>query len=576
MKKAIAFVVMTIALICMITTIHHYTYNNVYYETSKRYETMSLEKGEVASDIIDDDVVVRVKVDYGGNLFEAIEGIQNQHLKDINDDSTNEEVVEARRKMRQAMREFHLSTNYQRLETLNLTNYESVYVSTYSPYIEYTYSATDFVKNKNTILSSISANRGVESVYVADGIVDYKEQMSRVIRHAGMSDVVLNRTYTGSGVVVGVLEPGIIDKNFAGLEGTNYKIKKQFLLDNTVADHTTYMATYIAGKNGIAPNAKILSISLNGTPVNEIDWMVDNDVDIINMSYCEANPTGVYSSESAYVDYIAYTEKVVMIAAAGNGSENGGNGYIGNPALALNAITVGSTNYFNNLVANFSSHVVVDRSSDKPTLCVIGQGVLIPDAGGRTMSGTSASAAVVSGISALLLEQTPGFKLYPARLRAYLVAHCKRLDGYEYTPSRPINEYLGAGTLDLLFKNSHRKVHCTETYCRPEDTDEYFFNFHVSLNKGEKLRFAVSWLAKATGNVGETVYGDYDLKLVREGTIVETSNSVRSNVEVLEWVAPSSKYYYLRIIKYGDWIYNEPYLMADELSYCFWIDSAES
>lgn len=113
------------------------------------------------------------------------------------------------------------------------------------------------------------------------------------------------------------------------------------------------MATYIAGKNGIAPNAKILSISLNGTPVNEIDWMVDNDVDIINMSYCEANPTGVYSSESAYVDYIAYTEKVVMIAAAGNGSENGGNGYIGNPALALNAITVGSTNYFNNLVANF-------------------------------------------------------------------------------------------------------------------------------------------------------------------------------------------------------------------------------
>ena len=70
--------------------------------------------------------------------------------------------------------------------------------------------------------------------------------------------------------------------------------------------------------------------------------------------------------------------------------------------------------------------------------------------------------------------------------------------------------------------------------------------------------------------------GDYDLKLVREGTIVETSNSVRSNVEVLEWVAPSSKYYYLRIIKYGDWIYNEPYLMADELSYCFWIDSAES
>ncbi|MEI3504753.1 MAG: hypothetical protein V8Q77_00335 [Bacilli bacterium] len=37
-----------------------------------RYETMSLEKGSWDWQIIDDDVVVRVKVDYGGNLFEAI------------------------------------------------------------------------------------------------------------------------------------------------------------------------------------------------------------------------------------------------------------------------------------------------------------------------------------------------------------------------------------------------------------------------------------------------------------------------------------------------------------------------
>lgn len=577
MKKAIAFVVMAIAIITMITTIHHYTYDNVFFETSKKYETMSLEKGEMASDeIINDDVVVRVKVDYGGNLLEAIRGIQNQYLSTITDDSTEEEIKEARRGMRQAMREFHLSMNYQRLEKFNLANYESVYVSTYSPYIEYTYSTTEFVKNRNAILSSISSNRGVESIHVADNYVEYDEQLSDAVEKAGMGDVFLRRTYTGTGVVVGVLEPGIIDKNFAGLAGTNYKIKKQLFQDNTVAEHTTLMATCIAGRNGIAPQAKILSISLNGSPVNEIDWMVDNDVDIINMSFCEGTPTGVYSSVSAYVDYIAYTEKVIMVAAAGNNRENGGPGYIGNPALAVNAISVGSTVYTNTAVAPFSSNVVADQSSAKPTLCVVGHVVTIPDANGRIMNGTSVSAAIVSGICALLLEETPHFRMYPARLRAYLVAHCKRLGSYEFTPSRPLNEYLGAGTLDLLFRNNHRKVHFTETYCKASDTAEYFFDFPVTINEGETLRFAVCWDAIATGNLGETVYGDYDLKLFRETTLVETSNAMKSNVEVLEWKAPSSKMYHLRIKRYGDIINNSSLSNVDELSYCFWIDSAES
>lgn len=575
MKKTITFVVMFIAVIAMITTIHHYTYDNVYYETNKKYETMSLKNFEMAADdIISDDVVVRVKVDYGGNLFETIAGIQKQYLSTVDDNSTNEEIVEARRKMRQAMHEFHLSTNYQRLESIDLTNYESVYVSTYSPYIEYTYKTTDFIEHKNTILSSVSTNRGVESVYITDSDKEYEPQISNAVAHAGMADVIANRTYTGSGIVVGVLEPGIIDKNFVGLEGTNYKIKKQLFQNNTVELHTTYMATCIAGKNGVAPNAKILSICLNGTPVNEIDWMIDNDVDIINMSYSELTPTGIYSSESAYVDYIVYTEKVVVVASAGNESGDGGTGYFSNPGLACNAITVGSTDLVNIQAADFTSHVSAECTSVKPTISIVGEGIRVPDTS-ISISGTSASAAIVSGISALLLEEKPAYKIFPARLRAYFAAHSKRLDGYEYTSSYPINEYLGAGTLALSNKNKHKTIICSETYCKGSNTDEFFFERAVYLQEGETLRFAVSWNAVATGNVGETIYGDYDLKLVRDGMVVEASNAVKSNVEVLEWTAPSTKLYFLKIKRYGDIINNISTEDTDELSYCYWIDEAE-
>ena len=49
------------------------------------------------------------------------------------------------------------------------------------------------------------------------------------------------------------------------------------------------MASVIAGRIGIAKDAMIYSAQAFDTPNNEVDWMIENGVDIINCSYATSN-----------------------------------------------------------------------------------------------------------------------------------------------------------------------------------------------------------------------------------------------------------------------------------------------
>ena len=71
----------------------------------------------------------------------------------------------------------------------------------------------------------------------------------------------------------------------------------------------------------MCPDAKLLSVELSGNAVSEIDWMLDRNVNVINLSYGNDNPTGNYDSNSAYMDYIVNTYKVTIVAAVGNNGE---------------------------------------------------------------------------------------------------------------------------------------------------------------------------------------------------------------------------------------------------------------
>ena len=51
--------------------------------------------------------------------------------------------------------------------------------------------------------------------------------------------------------------------------------------DNPDSEHATLMAAYIAGSDGIAPDVTLFNICLYDTMVNEIDWLLNNGVNIL-------------------------------------------------------------------------------------------------------------------------------------------------------------------------------------------------------------------------------------------------------------------------------------------------------
>ena len=193
--------------------------------------------------------------------------------------------------------------------------------------------------------------------------------------------------------------------------------------------HGTHICGIIAGKNGIAPNADIISIKVldekgNGT-ANEmiygLHWIKKNlekwNIRIINISV--AFMSG--ADHKKQKDILALINElwdlgVVIVAAAGN---NGPNPFsVTVPGIARKIITVGSSD-------DNSRHY----SGVGPTnCCIVKPEILAPGTkiyscakdkkGYVSKSGTSMAAPVVTGAIALALSVNPG--LTPVQIKLLL------------------------------------------------------------------------------------------------------------------------------------------------------------
>lgn len=244
--------------------------------------------------------------------------------------------------------------------------------------------------------------------------------------------------------------------------------------------HGTFMAGLIAGSGeasggtykGVAPAAKIVSLKVagrdGGTTVGQIimaiQWVVDNKdaygIDVLNLSL------GTESTRSYKVDPLnkavqrAWEKGIAVVVAAGNAGSNPST--IAKPADDPLVIAVGATD--DRTTLQTADDVIADFSSRGPTPV---DGVVKPDIvapgsrlvslrspgsaiekefpGGvdstyRRGSGTSQSAAVVSGAVAALLSKHPN--LSPDQLKFALSKSANPLSGVDVAAA-------GAGVLDL-------------------------------------------------------------------------------------------------------------------------------
>jgi subtilisin family serine protease len=212
----------------------------------------------------------------------------------------------------------------------------------------------------------------------------------------------------GRGVKIGMIDSGV-DGSHPALEGA---IVSQFdgLSPAPLNDisHGTAIALLAGGAVepflGAAPEAEIYAArafdkTKNGETLNSVrailrslDWLVAQDVDVINMSF--AGPENKLLSKA--LNAVIKTD-VVLVAAAGN---NGAKAPFAYPAAVPGVIAV---------TALDAKNRIYNRANQGPYIYVAAPGVdvILPAEKSKVSlkSGTSYGAALVSGIAALVIEQ---------------------------------------------------------------------------------------------------------------------------------------------------------------------------
>ena len=262
---------------------------------------------------------------------------------------------------------------------------------------------------------------------------------------------------TGKGVGVALIDSGVapvtglVDQVVNGPD-LSFESQEDDLRNIDTYGHGTHMAGIIAGRDpdlkegnehdsrkfaGVAPSAHVVSLKVatasGAVDVSQvlaaIDWVVQHRADpdlnirVLNLSFGTDSMQDPALDPLSYAVEVAWKSGIVVVVSAGN---DGGSTALRMPARNPYVIAVGAAhnNATNSLdddyVADFSNHGGSDRRVD---LVAPGKSVASLRAPGSVSdvdfpgarvstrffrgSGTSQSAAVVSGAVALLLEKRP-------------------------------------------------------------------------------------------------------------------------------------------------------------------------
>ncbi|HST84833.1 MAG TPA: S8 family serine peptidase [Kineosporiaceae bacterium] len=319
--------------------------------------------------------------------------------------------------------------------------------------------------------------------------------MTNVTRITGATEM-WKKGYTGKGIDVAVIDTGIAP--VSGLLDPNKVIIGPDLSFESQDVNTRYLDTYghgtnmagiIAGREvapstgsayaadtsnhyGMAPDARLVSLKLadHGGAVDvsqmiaAIDWVVANrwkegmNIRVLNISYGTISKQNAQADPLSWAAEIAWKLGIVVVASAGNDGDTTVG--LASPAynpwvIAVGAQdTKGTASYTDDTVPSFSERGI--NGGRGPDVVAPGVGIISLGVPGSLLyetyksarigngflrgSGTSQSAAVVSGAVALLLQRYVW--LTPDDAKAYLMSSATSLAGTSATAQ-------GAGAIDL-------------------------------------------------------------------------------------------------------------------------------
>lgn len=319
--------------------------------------------------------------------------------------------------------------------------------------IDFINSHGGIVKRRYKIIRAISADIPKESIDIIakSPNVEYVENDEKVFAHVPIgtcqeiqvleqktpwgvsrigSRLVNAMGNTGKGIKIGILDTGI-DYNHEDLK-SNYRGGYNFVgnNDDPIDDngHGTHVSGIIAAEDndvgvvGVAPQAylysvKVLAFDSTGSTsdiVSGLDWSVDNNMQIINMSLGSDKDS---ISVRRAIDN-TYNAGILIVAASGNsGNASGSGNNMDYPSLYDSVISVGATDIDDNR-AKFSS------TGPKLELSAPGVKILSTLNGNKygTLSGTSMACPHVAGVAALVISEESGITNSRVRIRMQTTA----------------------------------------------------------------------------------------------------------------------------------------------------------
>ena len=294
---------------------------------------------------------------------------------------------------------------------------------------------------------------------------------------------------TGAGVTVAVVDTGIADHPDLGQR--KVKARVDFVHDgNTAQDpggHGTFIAGVIAANGqmkGVAPDASLVSLRVldangNGTVRNvagAFDWLLKNSkryqIDVVNISWGAPQATTYHKDIlSALVESLWFSGLTVVVAA-GNSGPNAGT--VTAPGSDPFVVTVGSfadqgtATTSDDRVSTFSGRGPTLDGFAKPDTLAPGEhvqslrvaGVTYLDSKGLPagepsdvyvrMTGTSAAAAFVSGVAALVASEHNNFS--PTQIKGAIVASGRAITG---SPTKAVDATLALTRMTTVNAGLH-------------------------------------------------------------------------------------------------------------------------
>jgi len=264
---------------------------------------------------------------------------------------------------------------------------------------------------------------------------------------------------TGDDVTVAVIDTGVSPgPDFGGRIVASRNFSSESRNPSDQNGHGTWVAGIIAGRDprgryvGIAPEAELLSVKVAGRDgsaragdvIDALQWVVRNKdrygVRVINISLNSAIADSYLRDPLAAAVEEAWFQGIVVVVSAGN---LGGAPFAVDHAPANDpfVITAGSFDdggtaaRSDDVLAGWSSFGVTVDGYAKPEVAAPGVGIVSASAGQRTylpqqapdsfldgryarFSGSSASAAIVSGTVALMLDEDPSLTPDEVKFRA--------------------------------------------------------------------------------------------------------------------------------------------------------------